>query len=136
MVSERKAPLLELLASLDEALMNITRFVVRLAPVGIFAIAANAAGTLDLTAFDKLQVYVWSYLVLWALLFFLLLPGLVVAFTPVRYSGVLCGIPHSLHYRVRDRQRAGGAADDDRGDSRTAGTGTGPGTRKPTPRWM
>ena len=76
MLSERKAPLLELLASVDEALMNITRFVVKLAPFGIFAIAANAAGTLDLTAFDKLQVYVWTYLLLWALLFFVFLPGL------------------------------------------------------------
>ncbi|HIO76336.1 MAG TPA: cation:dicarboxylase symporter family transporter, partial [Gammaproteobacteria bacterium] len=35
MVSERKKPLLDLLASIDEALMNITRFVVKLAPIGI-----------------------------------------------------------------------------------------------------
>ena len=88
MISERKKPLLDLLASLDEALMNVTRFVVKLAPIGIFAIAANAAGTLDITAFDKLQVYVWGYLLLWTLLFFVLLPGLLVALTPIRYREI------------------------------------------------
>lgn len=88
MISERKGPLLDLLASLDEALINITHFVVKLAPIGIFAIAANAAGTLDLTAFDKLQVFVWSYLLLWAILFFILLPGLLVALTPLRYTEI------------------------------------------------
>ncbi|GMQ89400.1 MAG: cation:dicarboxylase symporter family transporter [Gammaproteobacteria bacterium] len=88
MTSERKAPLLELLASLDEALMNITRFIVRLAPIGIFAISANAAGTLDISAFDKLQIYVWTYLLLFAVFFFLLLPGLLIALTPVRYREI------------------------------------------------
>ncbi len=86
MHSKKKGPLLELLASVDDALMNITRFMVKLAPIGIFAIAANAAGTLDLAAFDKLQVYVWTYLLLWALLFFVFLPGLLVALTPIRYG--------------------------------------------------
>ena len=85
MISNRKGPLLELLASLDEVLMNITSFVVKLAPIGIFAIAANAAGTLDIAAFDRLQVFIWNYLLLWGLFFFLLLPGLLIAFTPVRY---------------------------------------------------
>jgi Na+/H+-dicarboxylate symporter len=86
MRSERKGPLLELLASVDDALMNITRFMVKLAPIGIFAITANAAGTLDVTAFDKLQVYIWTYILLWALLFFVFLPGLLVALTPIRYG--------------------------------------------------
>ncbi len=88
MQSESKKPLLALLTSLDEALMNITRFVVKLAPVGIFAISANAAGTLDITAFDKLQVYVWGYLLLWALLFFALLPGLLIGLTPITYKEI------------------------------------------------
>ena len=86
MFSERKGPLLELLASVDDALMNVTGFMVKLAPIGIFAIAANAAGTLDVAAFDKLQVYVWTYMLLWALLFFVFLPGLLVALTPIRYG--------------------------------------------------
>jgi len=88
MVSERKAPVLELLASLDEALMNITRFMVKLAPIGIFAISANAAGTLDIADFDKLQIFIWTYLLLWAVFFFLLLPGLLIALTPVRYREI------------------------------------------------
>ncbi len=86
MLSAKKAPLLQFLASVEDALMIISRFVVRLAPLGIFAIAANAAGTLDLSDLDRLQVYVWVYLVLWALLFFVILPGLLVALTPIRYG--------------------------------------------------
>lgn len=88
MMSERKKPLLDLLSSLDEALVNITNFVVKLAPIGIFAIAANAAGTLDIAAFSKLQIYVWSYLLLWALMFFVLLPGLLVGLTAVSYREI------------------------------------------------
>ncbi|NCF18428.1 MAG: cation:dicarboxylase symporter family transporter [Haliea sp.] len=85
MMSERKAPLLELMSSLEDALMNITRFMVKLAPVGIFAIAANAAGTLDISAFEKLQVYIWTYLLLWALAFFVILPGIVICLTSIGY---------------------------------------------------
>lgn len=88
MVSEKKAKLLDVLESLDEALMNITRFIVKLAPIGIFAIAANAAGTLDISAFGKLQVYVATFLLLWAMFFFLLLPGLLISLTPVKYREV------------------------------------------------
>jgi len=85
MTSKRKAPLITLLMSMEEALMNVSRFVVRLAPIGIFAIAANSAGTLDVADFGKLQVYFWSYLLLWAIMFFVLLPGLLIALTPIRY---------------------------------------------------
>jgi len=85
MTSERKAPLVTLFVSLEDALMNVSRFVVKLAPIGIFAIAADAAGTLDVAAFGKLQVHIWSYLLLWAICFFVLLPGLLVALTPIRY---------------------------------------------------
>ncbi|MGI9330680.1 MAG: cation:dicarboxylate symporter family transporter [Gammaproteobacteria bacterium] len=88
MKSERKGPLLDLLASLDDALINITGFVVKLAPIGIFAISSNAAGTMDLSDFNKLQVYIWSSLLLWALMFLLFLPGLLVVLTPIRYREV------------------------------------------------
>lgn len=95
MVSKRKTVLLNLLGELDESLMNITRFVVRIAPLGIFAISAHAAGTLDITSLDKLQVYIWSYLALWLVYFFILLPGLLAAFTPVTYREIFaaCRIP-------------------------------------------
>ena len=88
MTASRKRALLDLLESLDEALMNVTRIIVKIAPIGIFAISANAAGTLDISAFGKLQVYVATFLLLWALFFFLLLPGLLISLTPVRYREI------------------------------------------------
>lgn len=88
MVSKRKKVLLKLLGELDESLMNITRFVVKIAPLGIFAISAHAAGTLDITSLDKLQVYIWSYLGLWLIFFFVVLPGLLAAFTNITYREI------------------------------------------------
>ena len=47
---ERKQVLLDVLGVAGEAVARVTRFVVRLTPFGIFAIAATAAGTLDIRA--------------------------------------------------------------------------------------
>jgi hypothetical protein len=44
---EKKEPLIEVLTILNRALSAATRFVVRLTPIGVFAIAANAAGTMS-----------------------------------------------------------------------------------------
>lgn len=86
---ENKSALLESLSTLEQALMNVTGFVVGLAPYGVFAITANAAGTMDSDDFLGLQVYVAVFagmaliLALWAL------PGLVAAVTPVRHRELL-----------------------------------------------
>ena len=44
---EHKQPLLDVLRTASTAIARVARFIVRLTPFGIFAIAANAAGTLD-----------------------------------------------------------------------------------------
>ncbi|MBW2275069.1 MAG: cation:dicarboxylase symporter family transporter [Deltaproteobacteria bacterium] len=86
---ERKQLLLEVLTTLTDALMKVTGFVVRLAPVGVFAISANATGTMDLAALAGLRVYLWGLVALALLLSLWLLPGLVTALTPLRYREVL-----------------------------------------------
>jgi len=86
---ERKQALLEVLTTLTDALMRVTGYVVRLAPIGVFAISANATGTMDVAAFAGLAVYLWSYIALALLLGLWLLPGLVTALTPLRYREVM-----------------------------------------------
>lgn len=89
-----KEPLLRGLDTLAEALMRVTRWIVRLTPYGVFAIGASAAGTMSVDEFEKIQVYLVSYVVFALLLSFWVLPGLVAALT---------GLPH--------REIAGSARD-------------------------
>ncbi len=89
MGSERKHPLLQALLAAQDALRRITTAVVRLAPYGIFAIAAEAAGTTAPERLAGLQVYVVTYMTLSLLLAFWVLPVLVAAVTPLRYRTVV-----------------------------------------------
>ncbi len=86
---ERKAVLTDVLAVTANAVARATRFVVRLTPYGIFAIAAHTAGTLSLQDLGRLQVYLASYVVFALLLAVWVLPGLVAALTPFRFGEVL-----------------------------------------------
>jgi Na+/H+-dicarboxylate symporter/ABC-type amino acid transport substrate-binding protein len=80
-----KDTLLKLLSTVMNVLGRITAAVVRLAPLGVFAIIASATGTMRLPDFQRLQVYMVTYAVFALLLTFWVLPGLVAALTPVRY---------------------------------------------------
>ncbi len=93
---ERKAALIDALASLQAALERITGAVVRLAPFGVFALMASAAGTLDLGELGRLQVYVLVYIVLSLVLVFWVLPGLVGVLTPLRPREVLDPVRDAL----------------------------------------
>ncbi len=77
------------LQNLSDALMRIASFVAKLAPIGIFALTAAAAGTLDVQALARLQVYLWVYAVAWLVLTFFVLPMLVAWATPFAYREVM-----------------------------------------------
>ena len=83
-IKDKKA-LLSDLSILGQALIRVTQFVVKLSPIGVFAIAAGAAGTMTLEEFGRLQVYFVSYIAGAALLTFWLLPMLVATLTPFTY---------------------------------------------------
>jgi proton glutamate symport protein len=68
---------------LGDAIMRIAGFVARLAPIGVFALIAAAAGTLDVEQLGRLQVYILTYLGAALLLSFWVLPALVGVLTPV-----------------------------------------------------
>ena len=86
---ERKQSLLDGLAVVQDALAKVTKFVVGLMPYGIFAIAANDAGTLGLAEVARIQVYLLVYTSLALFLALWVLPGLISALTPFRYREIL-----------------------------------------------
>ncbi len=89
MALPEKGSLLSGLKVLDAALGRIASFVVTLAPLGIFAIAADATGTLRLDELGKLQIYLGTYVAAWALLGFITLPLLIGVATPLSYWRVM-----------------------------------------------
>jgi len=84
-----KSTLLDSLGTLSDALMKIASFVGKLAPFGIFAISAAAAGTLQLEELSRLQIYLWAYLGAWVVITFWTLPAIVAWSTPLTYRQVL-----------------------------------------------
>ena len=81
--------LLDVLHVAREAISAATRFVVRLTPFGLFAIAANAAGTLSPEQLGRLQVYLVAYVGMALVISLWVLPGLVAVLTPIRARDVL-----------------------------------------------
>ena len=88
-----KDALLQICENLIDALGRIAGVVVKLAPIGIFAIAASSAGTLRVEELDRLQVFFGTFLVASLVLGFFTLPMLVAGATPFSYRKV---VGHSM----------------------------------------
>jgi Na+/H+-dicarboxylate symporter/ABC-type amino acid transport substrate-binding protein len=86
---EHRDRLLNVLQVAKDAISTATRFVTRLTPYGLFAIAANAAGTLGLEQLSRLQIYLVAYVAVALMVSLWVLPGLVAALTPIRARDVL-----------------------------------------------
>jgi Na+/H+-dicarboxylate symporter/ABC-type amino acid transport substrate-binding protein len=84
-----KEPLLASLRALEAAVVRVTRFVLRLTPYGVFAIAAHAAGTLEWSTLVRFEVYFVTFAAASLLLAFLVLPLAVSALTPFGYREVV-----------------------------------------------
>jgi Na+/H+-dicarboxylate symporter len=84
-----KDALLAILRTLEQAVMQVTRFVILLTPIGSFAIAAVAAGTMDPATFGRLEVYFATFIIAALLLAFVVLPLAVMAVTPFRFLEVV-----------------------------------------------
>jgi Na+/H+-dicarboxylate symporter/ABC-type amino acid transport substrate-binding protein len=84
-----KEPLLNGMDILIDALMRVANFIVKLTPIGVFAITASAAGTMSLTELQRMEVYIWSYVVFSLVMSLWVLPGLVATLTPLRYRDVV-----------------------------------------------
>ena len=86
---KNKQVVIDVMTGLSDSLMRIVQFVAKLTPIGVFAIAATAAGTLPFESFGRLQVYIVLQAALALLLSLYLLPGLVAVLTPLRYRDII-----------------------------------------------
>lgn len=86
---ENKAAVLDMLGAAASVLSRAAKMITRLTPYGLFAIAANAGGTLDVTQLGRLQIYLIVYAAAALFLSLWLLPGLVAVLTPVKTREVL-----------------------------------------------
>jgi len=77
------------LSGLNNAIINVSSMVMKLAPIAIFCIALRAAATIDSSQIDGLLVYVVTATVLVLLLAFLILPAIVATITPLKYKDIL-----------------------------------------------
>ena len=93
---ESKEDLLRSFDLVDATLSRVTRIIVRLSPIGIFAIAASASGTLTLQEFGRLQIYLIVFVCSVLLLTLWVLPMLVASCTPFRYRDILLACRSAL----------------------------------------
>ncbi|MBL4898924.1 MAG: cation:dicarboxylase symporter family transporter [Colwellia sp.] len=87
-VKAKKQTLLALIG-LNNAIINVSAMVMKLAPLAIFCIALRAAATIDASQLDGLLVYIVTAAVLVFLLAFLILPAIVATITPFEYKDIL-----------------------------------------------
>jgi Na+/H+-dicarboxylate symporter len=85
----KKSHLLDTLDVAVQALSKVSRKIAELAPIGVFAISAYAAGTLSVQDLGRLQIYVVSYVAVCLVMALWIMPGLVAALTPLRYREVV-----------------------------------------------
>jgi len=86
---DKKDSMLDGMTLIIDLLTRIANFVVRLTPIGVFAIMASASGTLSFAEFVRLEVYIYSYIALSLVMSLWVLPGMVTALTPLSYRDVV-----------------------------------------------
>ncbi|KPJ78559.1 MAG: hypothetical protein AMJ54_02750 [Deltaproteobacteria bacterium SG8_13] len=86
---KEKDALLQGLRAASAALVKVTGIIVKLTPVGVFAISAAAAGTMTIEEFGRLQVYLVSFNLIVLLLTFGVLPLIVMSVTPFQYRDIV-----------------------------------------------
>ncbi len=84
-----KDNLIHNLSVLSAALTRVAHFVVKLTPIGVFALAASVSGTLSVEEFGRLQVYFLTFIVAALFMTFWVLPMLIATLTPFRYRDII-----------------------------------------------
>lgn len=79
-----------------EALNKITKKIVTFLPIGIFAISAASAGTLQPDDFEKLEIYFVVYITTAVILSFWIIPFFISTITPFKYTDIIQGCRNIL----------------------------------------
>ena len=93
---KKKEVVVEPMDLIAMAMSRITSAMIKLSPVGLFAITASAAGTLYVDDLLQMQVYIWLYIVLSLFFTFWVLPGIVTTFTSIPYRVVFSTFSDAL----------------------------------------
>jgi Na+/H+-dicarboxylate symporter/ABC-type amino acid transport substrate-binding protein len=96
MGGERKQTLLATLEAFNEAMARVSGIILRLTPIGLFAIAASTMGQIRLDDLIRLQVWFHFYIGVTLLATFWLLPGLVATLTTVPFGRFLRAMRNAL----------------------------------------
>jgi Na+/H+-dicarboxylate symporter/ABC-type amino acid transport substrate-binding protein len=91
-----KSSLLSVADAVAASLMRVASTVAKIAPVGVFAISAAAAGTIYPEELSRLQIFLWTYLTAWTILAMVALPLFVAWGTPFRYRQILSVASESI----------------------------------------
>jgi len=97
---ERKAALLEVLEAIQVASVTLWGWIVRFAPIGVFALFAAAAGTIQPDRLSGLLLYVALFLIGTLLLAFVVLPALMAALVPGDHRSILKELQPALMIAV------------------------------------
>jgi len=84
----KKTALIESMSTFLEALGRVTKFIVGLTPIGVYAIVAVAAGTMTWAEIERLQVYFVVYIAASLYLALWVMPVLISTLTPFKYRDV------------------------------------------------
>ena len=83
-----KEALMKPLQLLGQSFNKVTQYIVKLMPIGIFAMTAATAGTMEFDEFQKLQVYFAAHVVMTLILTYWALPAILASFTPFSYRDI------------------------------------------------
>ncbi|MCX5872335.1 MAG: cation:dicarboxylase symporter family transporter [Deltaproteobacteria bacterium] len=86
---ENKGPFMNMLSVLARALSHMTKMVIKVAPIGVFALTATAVGTFSVEQLQRLQVYFVCYILASLVLTFWILPMIVTCFTSFTFRDIL-----------------------------------------------
>ena len=84
-----KATFLEIMEQIKASSLTIWNWVVIVAPVGVFALFASAAGSMSIKEIEGMLLYIIVFLSGAALFAFWILPMLISAFAPVKYKDLM-----------------------------------------------
>ncbi|WP_168205198.1 cation:dicarboxylate symporter family transporter [Bythopirellula goksoeyrii] len=85
MLVRGKEQLLDFLDVCSDAIGRVNLFLIRLAPLGLFALSAAAAGTIRIEELSRLQAYLIMFTIACVIAAFGVLPLIVCSFTEIRY---------------------------------------------------
>lgn len=85
---KNKEAILHNMDVLAQALNQVNKMIIKITPIGVFAIAASTTGTVSIDEISKLQAYLLTYTAIVLILTFWVLPSIIMLVSPVKYREI------------------------------------------------